>query len=73
MLKIAQGMVLLPLANVTHRRQAEVISTSGCTEPSSALGVHSQLPSIGTEMNMKEETEESRTWPPKLSQGKKNF
>lgn len=64
-------MVQLPLFDVTCTSQVEITTTSDLHRANSAVCVHLQLSSSGTEMNVKRELKESSIWPPVLRQSRK--
>lgn len=64
-------MVQLPLFDVTCISQVKITATSDLHRANSAVCVHLQLSSSGTEMNVKEELKESSIWPPVLRQSRK--
>lgn len=64
-------MVQLPLSDVTYISQVKITTTSDLHRANSAVRVHLQLSSSGTEMNVKGELKVSSTWPSVLRQSRK--
>lgn len=64
-------MVQLPIFDVTCISQVKITTTSDLHRANSAVCVHLQLSSTGTEMNVKEELKENSFWLPVLRQSRK--